>query len=98
MCPSSICSRTSVRDGAPWIELALATPVVLWGGWPFFAARLESIVHRSLNMFTLIGLGVGVALRSTASSRRSLPASFPPSFRDAHGDVARLLRGRPRSS
>jgi P-type Cu+ transporter len=45
----------------PYVELALATPVVLWGGWPFFVRAWSSIVHRSLNMFTLIGLGVSVA-------------------------------------
>src|SRR6202008_4666174 len=44
-----------------WIELALATPVVLWGGWPFFVRGWQSIVHRSLNMFTLIALRAGVA-------------------------------------
>ncbi|HET8772284.1 MAG TPA: heavy metal translocating P-type ATPase [Thermoanaerobaculia bacterium] len=44
-----------------WIELGLATPVVLWGGWPFFQRAWASIVHRHLNMFTLIGLGVAVA-------------------------------------
>jgi len=44
-----------------WIELALATPVVLWGGWPFFVRAWQSIVTRNLNMFTLIGIGVGVA-------------------------------------
>ncbi len=45
----------------PWIELALATPVVLWGGWPFFTRAIDSIRYRALNMFTLIGLGVAVA-------------------------------------
>ena len=44
-----------------WIELALATPVVLWGGWPFFVRAWQSIVSRNLNMFTLIGIGVGAA-------------------------------------
>ena len=44
-----------------WIELAVATPVVLWGGWPFYVRAVDSIKHRSLNMFTLIALGVGVA-------------------------------------
>jgi len=44
-----------------WIELALATPVVLWGGWPFFVRALQSLVTRNLNMFTLIGMGVGAA-------------------------------------
>ena len=45
----------------PWLEFALATPVVLWGGWPFFVRGWQSIRNRSLNMFTLIALGVGVA-------------------------------------
>jgi len=44
-----------------WIELALATPVVLWAGWPFFVRAWQSLVSRNLNMFTLIGMGVGVA-------------------------------------
>ena len=43
-----------------WVQLVLATPVVLWCGWPFFVRAWQSIVNRSLNMFTLIGLGVGV--------------------------------------
>jgi Cu+-exporting ATPase len=49
------------HDVRIWIELVLATPVVLWGGWPFFVRAWQSIVTRNLNMFTLIGLGVGVA-------------------------------------
>ncbi|MCB1768922.1 MAG: copper-transporting ATPase, partial [Candidatus Competibacteraceae bacterium] len=70
-----------------WLELALATPVVLWGGWPFFARGWRSLVNRSLNMFTLIGLGVGVA--SIYSLIAVLfPTLFPASFRDAHGEVA----------
>ena len=44
-----------------WVQLALATPVVLWGGWPFFERIWASLKTRNLNMFTLIGLGVGVA-------------------------------------
>jgi Cu+-exporting ATPase len=48
-------------DGLNWLQLALATPVVLWGGWPFFQRGWESVVHRSLNMFTLIAIGTGVA-------------------------------------
>ncbi|HUP64822.1 MAG TPA: heavy metal translocating P-type ATPase [Thermoanaerobaculia bacterium] len=71
---------------ALWIELALATPVVLWGGWPFFERAWASVVNRSLNMFTLIGLGVAVAyLYSLVATL--LPRSFPPSFRDASGHV-----------
>jgi P-type Cu+ transporter len=69
-----------------WIELALATPVVLWGGWPFFVRFAQSIRNRSLNMFTLIGLGVAVAyLYSLAAI--SFPGLFPASFRDASGHV-----------
>src|SRR4029077_9385290 len=45
----------------PWLELALATPVVLWGGWPFFQRFWTSLVNRSPNMFTLIGMGTGAA-------------------------------------
>jgi len=52
--------HTAMTYGS-WIELALATPVVLWGGWPFFQRAWASIVNRHLNMFTLIGLGVAVA-------------------------------------
>src|ERR1019366_7950777 len=44
-----------------WIELALATPVVLWAGWPFFVRAVQSVLHRSLNMFTLIAMGTGAA-------------------------------------
>ncbi|HEY9421195.1 MAG TPA: heavy metal translocating P-type ATPase, partial [Thermoanaerobaculia bacterium] len=69
-----------------WIELALATPVVLWGGWPFFVRGWYSLVHRSLNMFTLIALGVGVAYVYSLVARVA-PGLFPPSFRDEHGEV-----------
>jgi Cu+-exporting ATPase len=69
------------------IELLLATPVVLWGGWPFFERFWGSLVHRSPNMFTLIGLGTGAAyLYSVAATL--FPAAFPASFRDMHGGVA----------
>ncbi len=64
---------------APWIELALASPVVLWGGWPFFQRGWTSIVNRSTNMFTLIAMGTGVAyLFSVAAT--VFPGIFPPSF------------------
>ena len=71
---------------APWIELALATPVVLWGGWPFFERAWMSIVNRHLNMFTLIGLGVSVAFLYSVIATIA-PKLFPPSFRDAMGHV-----------
>jgi Cu+-exporting ATPase len=69
-----------------FLELALATPVVLWGGWPFFVRAWYSFVHRSLNMFTLIGLGVGVAYVYSVVAVL-FPGVFPPSFRGADGQV-----------
>ena len=70
-----------------WIELVLATPVVLWGGWPFFVRGWQSVVTRNLNMFTLIGLGTGVAyLYSVVATL--FPEIFPGSFRDTDGEVA----------
>jgi P-type Cu+ transporter len=69
-----------------WIEFVLATPVVLWGGWPFFQRFWASVVNRSPNMFTLIGLGTGAAyLESVVATL--LPQIFPISFRDIHGAV-----------
>jgi P-type Cu+ transporter len=70
-----------------WIEFILATPVVLWGGWPFFQRFWASVVNRSPNMFTLIGLGTGAAyLESVVATL--FPQIFPISFRDMHGAVA----------
>jgi Cu+-exporting ATPase len=70
----------------PLIELALATPVVLWGAWPFFVRGWQSLVNRSLNMFTLIALGVGVAWAYSVVATVA-PQFFPASVRDAHGNV-----------
>jgi Cu+-exporting ATPase len=73
-----------VRNG---IELLLASPVVLWGGWPFFERFWASLVNRSPNMFTLIGLGTGAAyLYSLAATL--FPQFFPDSFRGMHGEVS----------
>jgi Cu+-exporting ATPase len=69
-----------------WVELILATPVVLWGGWPFFVRGWQSIINRSLNMFTLIGLGVAVAYGYSVVAAL-VPGIFPASFRDASGQV-----------
>jgi len=70
-----------------WLELILATPVVLWGGWSFFVRGLQSVTNRSPNMFTLIGLGVSVAyLYSLVAAL--LPDIFPASFRSETGEVA----------
>ncbi len=70
-----------------FLEFILATPVVLWGGWPFFVRAWQSLVNRSLNMFTLIGLGTGVAYAYSVVAT-FLPSIFPPSFRDAGGKVS----------
>src|SRR5258708_1150956 len=69
-----------------WIELALATPVVLWGGWPFFQRFLASLGNCSPNMFTLIGLGTGAAYLDSVIAT-VFPQVFPASFRDMHGAV-----------
>jgi len=70
----------------PLIELALATPVCLWAAWPFHVRAVRSVINRSLNMFTLIGLGVSVAyLYSLVAAL--FPDAFPASFRE-HGEVA----------
>jgi Cu+-exporting ATPase len=69
-----------------WVELVLATPVVLWGGWPFFVRGWESILNRSPNMFTLIALGTGVAYLDSVAAVVA-PGLFPLSFRDHHGEV-----------
>src|SRR6266403_664091 len=73
----------TVRNG---IEFLLATPVVLWGGWPFFQRFWGSLVNRSPNMFTLIGLGTGAAYLSSIFAT-FLPDLFPASFRDMHSAV-----------
>ena len=69
-----------------WIELLLSTPVVLWGGWPFFQRGWQSMVHRSLNMFTLIAVGTGTAYLYSVIATL-FPQAFPESFR-MHGAPA----------
>jgi P-type Cu+ transporter len=69
------------------IEFLLATPVVLWGGWPFFQRFWSSLVNRSPNMFTLIGMGTGTAYGYSVAATL-FPKFFPASFRDAQGGVA----------
>ncbi|WP_083591546.1 heavy metal translocating P-type ATPase [Aurantimonas sp. 22II-16-19i] len=69
-----------------WIELLLATPVVLWGGWPFFVRGWQSVKTRHLNMFTLIALGVGVAYVYSVVATIA-PGIFPPQFRGHEGEV-----------
>ncbi len=69
-----------------WIEFALATPVVLWGGWPFFERGWASIVSRNLNMFTLIAIGTGSAYLYSVVAVAA-PGLFPASFRDMSGGL-----------
>jgi len=71
---------------AMWAQLALATPVVLWGGWPFFERFWASLRSRNLNMFTLIGLGIGVAYGYSLVAAL-FPQLFPPSLRTMDGMV-----------
>ena len=71
---------------ATWVELILATPVVLWCGWPFFERCWASILRRNPNMFTLIGIGVGVAYVYSVVAVL-FPDIFPASFRTAEGEV-----------
>ena len=71
---------------ARWLEFILATPVVLWCGWPFFVRGWQSIVNRSPNMFTLIALGTGVAYGYSVVATLA-PGIFPASFQDMHGRV-----------
>jgi Cu+-exporting ATPase len=70
-----------------WVQLLLATPVVVWAGWPFFVRGWQSLVNRSLNMFTLIAMGTGVAWVYSVVAT-ALPSLFPPAFRGMDGAVA----------
>jgi len=70
-----------------WIQLILATPVVLWAGWPFFVRGARSIVSRNLNMFTLVALGTGVAWTYSVVATVA-PQLFPTAFRGMDGAVA----------
>jgi Cu+-exporting ATPase len=72
---------------ARWMQLALATPVVLWGGLPFFQRGWASVVNRSLNMFTLIAAGTGTAYAYSLAAAL-FPHLFPGSFRGHDGEVA----------
>ena len=80
---ASLASRRTLT----WLQLGLATPVVLWGGWPFLQRAWQSLHSRNLNMFTLIGLGTSVAYGYSVIATLA-PSLFPASFRDIHGEVA----------
>jgi len=83
--PGDPLSRLIPMSMLPWIELALATPVVLWGAWPFFRLGAASIVHRHLNMFTLIALGIGTAFLFSVLATLA-PQVLPAAFR-MHGGM-----------
>jgi Cu+-exporting ATPase len=70
-----------------WVQFVLATPVVLWAGWPFFERAWQSLKTRNLNMFTLIAMGTGVAWIYSAVATL-MPGVFPPAFRNTDGTVA----------
>ncbi len=82
---ASLLRGASPRD-LQFIEMLLATPVVLWGGFPFFVRGVRSLITRNLNMFTLIGLGVGVAYGYSVVAFAA-PGIFPASFRGLFGEV-----------
>ncbi len=75
------------QSASNWLQLGLATPVVLWAGWPFFERGWQSLVTRNLNMFTLIALGTGVAWAYSVVATL-VPQLFPPALRGADGAVA----------
>ena len=83
--PASIIS--SRQQTSNWIQLLLATPVVLWAGWPFFVRGWQSLVTRNLNMFTLIAMGTGVAWVYSVVATLA-PGVFPAAFRGHDGAVA----------
>ncbi len=75
------------KSTSNWIQFVLATPVVLWAGWPFFVRGWQSLVTRNLNMFTLIAMGTGVAWIYSVVGV-AVPDLFPAAFRDPEGAVA----------
>ena len=76
LAPSLLPSGLSMQM-VQWIEFILATPVVIWGGWPFYVRAIQSVITRNLNMFTLIGLGVSVAW-TYSTIALLFPSIFPP--------------------
>ena len=86
MIPGQPLQRRFAPQLLNWFQLVLATPVVLWGGWPFFQRGWASIINRSLNMFTLIAIGVGTAYVYSIAATL-FPSAFPQSFRGHGGQV-----------
>ncbi len=86
MLPGRPLQKAVPMDVLAWVQLVLATPVVLWGGWPFFERAWASLAARSLNMFTLIGFGTGIAYAYSVAAA-VVPGIFPASFRTESGHV-----------
>jgi Cu+-exporting ATPase len=86
MLPGEPISRLISPQARVLLELALATPICTWAAWPFYDRAVRSVANRSLNMFTLIGLGVGVAYAYSVVAAL-VPGVFPAGFRDHHGAV-----------
>jgi P-type Cu+ transporter len=86
MIPGQPLRKIISMDTIGWLEFALATPVVVWGGLPFFERGWDSLVNRSLNMFTLIALGTGTAYAYSVIAVL-FPQIFPPSFQSTPGVV-----------
>jgi P-type Cu+ transporter len=78
--------RVIAATWSNWVQFVLATPVVLWAGWPFFVRGAQSLVTRNLNMFTLIAMGTGVAW-TYSTVALLFPGIFPPAFRGMDGAV-----------
>jgi Cu+-exporting ATPase len=87
MLPGQPISRLMSPHWRVLVELALATPVCVWAAWPLFQRAVASVKNRSLNMFTLIGLGVTMAYGYSLVAALA-PGLFPAAFRNAHGEVA----------
>ena len=87
MIPGQPVGRLFSDSVSNWLQFALSTPVVLWGGWPFFQRCWASFVYRSLNMFTLIAIGTGTAYTYSVVATLS-PGIFPQAFRGEGGEVA----------
>jgi Cu+-exporting ATPase len=85
--PVVILEMAPLGIAANWPELVLATPVVLWAGWPFFQRGWQSLGNRALNMFTLIALGTGAAWAYSVAATLA-PGAFPAGFRAADGSVS----------
>ncbi|MDF1644669.1 MAG: heavy metal translocating P-type ATPase [Pseudomonadales bacterium] len=87
MIPGNPINNTFAPSTLNWMQMLLASPVVLWCGWPFFQRAWQSLLNKSPNMFTLIGVGTGIAFIYSIAAT-TLPAIFPAEFRDESGRVA----------